>query len=52
MVQGASELVVEGTRNTNNSVRSAGEIRLYGVGDVDMQGLLLAGGRSEMVPEG
>ncbi|MEX8493277.1 MAG: hypothetical protein AB3X43_04715, partial [Sphaerotilus sp.] len=48
-VDGAAELVVEGTRNSDGSVRSAGEIRLYGTNDVNMLGLLLAGGRSEMV---
>ena len=49
IVQASSELVVQGTRNNDNSVRAAGEIRLRGVNDVDMQGLLLAGGRSTMV---
>ncbi|MGI9133710.1 MAG: hypothetical protein ACR2I0_07175, partial [Rhodoferax sp.] len=49
-VDGAAELVVEGRWNADHTVNAIpGSISLYGVGDVDMQGLLLAGGRSEMV---
>jgi len=49
VVHAAAELVVAGTRNADGTVRSAGAIDISGVNDVDMQGLLVAGGRSEMV---
>ncbi len=58
IVHAAAEIVTEGrwdyaadgtrTRATGETY-SDGDIRLYGVGDMDMQGLLVAGGRSDMI---
>ncbi len=58
LVHGASEIVAEGTwdydangaqlTRTVGRTYKDGSIKLSGVGDVDMQGLLISGGRSEM----